>query len=246
MIGNSLTIMDFIEKSNKAGTIEELFACFEKALATFGFDRVVYSMLQRRSDLEGVDHPGIIMNYPGDWQKHYFEAGFDQIDPVMKCVLRSKTPFTWKHLRETTDLDKEEELVLDLGKEAGLNNGIGIPFHGPYGEVSIMGIASSSIKLDLIPNSLSILHLLSVQFHTAYMSIISKDMTTQKMIHLTPREKEILLWCVKGKSTSVIADILNISDHGVKFHIQNIMHKLDTNSRITAVVKAIRLGLITP
>ncbi|MCP4392895.1 MAG: LuxR family transcriptional regulator [Alphaproteobacteria bacterium] len=239
---------DFIEKSNNAKTIEELFKCFENALLQYGFDRIVYSMLKKRAGLGNITHPGIIMNYPEGWQKHYFENSFDQIDPVTQYVLRSGTPFTWDSLKVHCDLTKDQYMILDQSKEAGFNNGIGIPFHGPYGEVSIMGIASSEKNIDPIPNYLSTLNLLAVQFHNSYMLILTKDKDKEKekRIHLTPREREILLWCVKGKSTSVIAEILNISEHGVKFHIQNIMKKLDTNSRITAVVKAMRFGLITP
>jgi DNA-binding CsgD family transcriptional regulator len=44
----------------------------------------------------------------------------------------------------------------------------------------------------------------------------------------------------------VIADILMIKHSTVRFHIKNIFHKLEVNERTLAVVKAIKLGLITP
>ena len=42
------------------------------------------------------------------------------------------------------------------------------------------------------------------------------------------------------------AERLGISEHSVKFHVQNVCKKLGVNSRVAAVVKAIRLGLIVP
>jgi len=63
---------------------------------------------------------------------------------------------------------------------------------------------------------------------------------------LTKREREVLRWCSEGKSNWEIGKILSISQHGVAFHFRNIFEKLDTNSRVVAVVKAIKKGIIRP
>lgn len=62
---------------------------------------------------------------------------------------------------------------------------------------------------------------------------------------LTPRELEVLQLVAEGLSNKMIARQLVISDHTVKFHINALMGKLDAQSRTEAVVKAMRLGLIT-
>ena len=61
---------------------------------------------------------------------------------------------------------------------------------------------------------------------------------------LSPREKEVLEWVMAGKSDSVIADIMGISDHTVGTYLRRCYHKLDVSNRIAAVVKALGLGLI--
>lgn len=61
---------------------------------------------------------------------------------------------------------------------------------------------------------------------------------------LTPREVEVLHLLAEGLANKSIAHHLGISDHTVKFHVNAIMGKLDTQSRTGAVVKAMRLGLI--
>ena len=65
-------------------------------------------------------------------------------------------------------------------------------------------------------------------------------------VHLTNREKEILLWVAEGKSDSIIADIIGVSHAAIRFHLNNIFKKLDANERTLATVKAIRQGLILP
>lgn len=63
---------------------------------------------------------------------------------------------------------------------------------------------------------------------------------------LTFREREILLWAAEGKSDPVIAEILGISHSTVRFHIKNIFRKFEVNERTLAVVKAIKMRLISP
>jgi DNA-binding CsgD family transcriptional regulator len=61
---------------------------------------------------------------------------------------------------------------------------------------------------------------------------------------LTNREKEVLNWIKIGKTNWEISMILGISERTVKFHVINILHKLNTSSRSHAVAKAINLSII--
>jgi LuxR family quorum-sensing system transcriptional regulator CciR len=61
---------------------------------------------------------------------------------------------------------------------------------------------------------------------------------------LSLRERDCLQWIARGKSSWAVGRILNISENTVNFHVKNALHKLDSNTRTLAVVKAIRYGLI--
>jgi DNA-binding NarL/FixJ family response regulator len=62
--------------------------------------------------------------------------------------------------------------------------------------------------------------------------------------HLSPREKEVLEWLVKGYSYKMIAASCTISFDTVRTHIRNIYHKLHVASMSEAVAKAIRERLV--
>jgi DNA-binding NarL/FixJ family response regulator len=64
-------------------------------------------------------------------------------------------------------------------------------------------------------------------------------------IHLTAREKEVLTWVGRGKTSSEIALILGLSDRTVNFHCDQAMRRLDVINRVQAVAKALSQGLIT-
>ncbi len=61
---------------------------------------------------------------------------------------------------------------------------------------------------------------------------------------LTDREMEVLRLMAQGLSNTEIAEKLYVAERTVRFHVSNIFGKLQTDSRIEAVVKAIRLKLL--
>jgi DNA-binding CsgD family transcriptional regulator len=62
--------------------------------------------------------------------------------------------------------------------------------------------------------------------------------------HLTNRELECLRWVARGKDTSEIAIILNISPHTARFYLKSARYKLDCVSSAQTVSKAVKLGLL--
>jgi len=62
--------------------------------------------------------------------------------------------------------------------------------------------------------------------------------------NLTKREHEVLTLLAEGNSTGEIASLLRISIHTVRNHVQNILFKLQVNSRLKAISLGHRLGII--
>jgi DNA-binding CsgD family transcriptional regulator len=61
---------------------------------------------------------------------------------------------------------------------------------------------------------------------------------------LTPREHEVLLLLAEGASNKTIARRLGISVHTAKFHVGQLLDKLDATGRTDAVAHAARRGVI--
>ena len=58
---------------------------------------------------------------------------------------------------------------------------------------------------------------------------------------LTKREREVFKLLVENKTTSDIAEILEISEKTVRNHISNVMQKLGVKGRSSAVVELLKL-----
>jgi DNA-binding CsgD family transcriptional regulator len=61
---------------------------------------------------------------------------------------------------------------------------------------------------------------------------------------LTQREREVLALVAEGASNKMIARRLRISVHTAKFHVGQLLDKLDATGRTDAVAHAARLGVI--
>ena len=61
---------------------------------------------------------------------------------------------------------------------------------------------------------------------------------------LTPRERDVLDALAEGLSDKEIADKLYVSTETVRTHMVNILAKLGVNSRLQALVFAVRHGLV--
>ncbi|MBI1920368.1 MAG: helix-turn-helix transcriptional regulator [Geobacter sp.] len=80
-------------------------------------------------------------------------------------------------------------------------------------------------------------------FHQA---LVRLSHSSGESLHLivSSREREVLAWLKEGKSNWDISVILGISERTVKFHIKNIMRKLNAVNRSHAVAIAIERGII--
>jgi DNA-binding NarL/FixJ family response regulator len=64
-------------------------------------------------------------------------------------------------------------------------------------------------------------------------------------MYLTSREKEVLTWVGRGKTSAEIAIILGLSERTVNFHCDGAMKRLDVINRTQAVATAIWHGSIS-
>jgi DNA-binding NarL/FixJ family response regulator len=74
--------------------------------------------------------------------------------------------------------------------------------------------------------------------------IAKRLQSRQRFEELTPRELLILNEVVKGLANKQIADVLNISENTVKWHLKNILGKMCVADRAEAVAVAIQRGII--
>jgi DNA-binding NarL/FixJ family response regulator len=65
-------------------------------------------------------------------------------------------------------------------------------------------------------------------------------------IHLTTRQREVLILLCTGMPNKLIGRQLGLSDATVKCHVASILRSLNVATRLEAVAVAFQLGLVKP
>jgi DNA-binding NarL/FixJ family response regulator len=92
--------------------------------------------------------------------------------------------------------------------------------------------------------------LLSVRETMEMLRFITRQREQQRTVQatiarLTPREREVLQSLAAGLSDYEIAHQLHVSHETVRTHMVNVLHKLEVDSRLKALVFAVKHGLVT-
>ena len=131
----------------------------------------------------------------------------------------------------------------------GIRSGVTLPIHGGCGEFGVLCFVSDAMPdKNFVHETIRNIPALSL-FRDFICETSSQFMKHPALIEqhvaLTPCELECLKWGAIGKSSWDIGQILHCSEATVNFHFANIRRKFNTGSRHQAVIKAIRMGLIT-
>jgi DNA-binding CsgD family transcriptional regulator len=242
-----MRITDFIDRSNQLDSPANVLALMESAAADLGFDRYAYCALTRHEQYANGDNPApaVALNFPTSWTDHYFEQGYQTEDPVVLRAPGLDRPFLWDWIREVFPLSRAQQTLMEEAREARLRDGVGVPLHGSHGNVCLVTFAACDGHPDPAAE-VTKLWMLSMQFHAVYSEMIGcYDMIDRPVPVLSDKERECLQWISQGKSSWEIGVLMKVSEHTVNFYIKCVFRKLGTNSRIAAVVIAIRCGLIS-
>lgn len=233
----------FIEYSNLASSVDELFKLFEREMQKFGYDRILMALMTAHPELNREAEHGILKNYPEVWVKHYRDQGYDRIDPVRSHIFLRSSPYSWDELKVKDRLSKEQIRMFNEAREEGLLSGIAVPLRGPNGAVAGIAGASSAGYVETTQIQLDTINLLAHQFYACFCRLLANAAECAP-VELTSKEREVLKWCAKGYTKSEIGQRLCISSHTVDYHIRNSQRKLQARNIVSAVVRAISRGLL--
>jgi len=234
----------FLDATHSVTSIDQLFDLFVAAMAEFGYDRINFS-IKRDDDIPAKYRGfGLINTYPEVWRTHYQSQNFARIDPVLRAASSVFRPFQWSDLSHMFDLTREQVRFMRIAEEAGLYNGIGIPFSGP--RMQIAGVAmATSVKGARPDKNIDLLVAYCWQLYRTYKRLVSQEAAIAGgMTVLSARECEILVRIGNGRTDRQIAQALSISTETVDANVRRIFQKLEVPTRAAAVAKALILGLI--
>ncbi len=217
----------------------QLFGTVVSHARRLGFEYCAYGL---RMPLP-LTQPKISMfnNYPLTWQKRYQNEHYFSVDPTVQHGMRSQLPVIWSDslfasAREFWEDARSFGLQVGWAQASRDVNGIG----------GMLTLARSGEALSAaeLQNSVFMMAWLTQMAHLGMSRLLAAKLNPEIEVTLSDREIEVLRWTGDGKTSADIAEIINISERTVNFHINNAMLKLNAANKVSAVVKAAMLGML--
>ncbi|ACR28238.1 LuxR family transcriptional regulator [Burkholderia glumae] len=184
-----------------------------------------------------------LSSYPIRLQQEYRRRALHRVDPVVLHAIQSVAPFSWAEAFRQQRVPDPSEFDA-LRREFGLHDGYVFTVHDPYQYVGMLSFFNRGGRPEFraeIERVKGAMQLALVLFHSR---INAKPPDSRHRVEsLTLRERTVLKWAAMGKSYSEIADICGIRERTVKYHMANVVQKLDVSTAKQAVIVASRLGL---
>ncbi|MBV2358708.1 LuxR family transcriptional regulator [Thalassococcus sp. CAU 1522] len=178
--------------------------------------------------------------FPENWVRAYVRNNFVEIDPIPELAAKLAKPFYWHEIRDLVESTKARDAFLAAMDDAGLGDGLAFFVFGPGLQNAYVGLGFDVDRLALSDHTVFRLQCIAQAGHVRFCAL-NRDRPREK---LSLRETEVLHWVAKGKSNSVIADLLRISPHTVDAHMRSIYRKLDVTDRTTAAIRGVGAGIV--
>lgn len=235
----------FVRSTSQAGDIPSLKRQLSSAITRLGFERFSYMILRQPGGLPGRLYFG---TYPVDWSAFYKERDLWLHDPIMRQPFDTVQPFLWKQVLQRQNDRTSQMLVFGPAADAGMRAGAVVPMHGPDGGVALLAVTRDCPDAEF--DSLFFEHRYSLQIiayaaHDATMRLVTMPAFTDPP-RLSPRQKEVLLWTIHGKTNWEIGEILNVTEDTVRQHLRVVCRLLGASNRTHAAAIAVSRQLILP
>jgi DNA-binding CsgD family transcriptional regulator len=185
--------------------------------------------------------PYIRLTYPASWIKRYLQMGYVDLDPVVREGFLRTLPFDWSELKVQSAA--EYAFLTDALAHGVGPHGYSIPVRSKHGHRGLFSLSFSRSQEEWA-SFLETTQPALIQIANRVHRRVITEVFGEDRPHLTTRELECLLWIARGKDTSDIAVILNISPHTTRDYLKSVRYKLDCVTSAQAVSKAAKLGLL--
>ena len=182
-----------------------------------------------------------LSNYPIEWIAKLRESE-NLREPVLATAERMASGFLWSNLDNLTVLGASDAQYMKRAARFGLAEGYTIPNHIPgetFGSCHFAVRRKADLPVDNLPAAQA---LGTFAFEKARQLLRQNAQPSEQYVvpaPLTRRQRDCLLLAARGKSDSVIAELLNIRPRTVNEHIEAAKRRYSVATRTQLIVRAL-------
>lgn len=233
-----------IKRANSTEKINELMQSY---LLDFGIKHFAYTYYSYYpSSLYELKYEYATPEY-GLWHKHYISQAYEDVDSTLKQVYRTSLPLLWDLTEQLKNCKTPNEKKMREDSIAfGIEKGVSIPLHGPSEDFAIFLLVQMKNEnwYDQFADFQHEIFAAAYYYYSFLQKILLKSYIPFNAEQFNQREIQCLTLLAKQHSTNSIAEILNITERTVNYHIQRMNKKLGVQNKYQAVIKALNKGII--
>jgi LuxR family transcriptional regulator, quorum-sensing system regulator SdiA len=238
-----MALLDYIEQITAAHTIEVVWQHHTKAMAEYGFDRLIYGFTRFRTanSLGNRDDVLILTNQTEEYMNEFVTEGLYFHAPMVRWAAENVGACSWRWISEhAASLTESEKKVIAFNLRMGVKAGYSISFH--EASVRSKGAIALTARVEMTQAQVDAIWELHGRTILQMNNVVHQKITTLpfqlKKRNLTARQKETLEWVGDGKTTQDIATIMGLTPATVEKHLRLAREALDVETTAQAVLKA--------
>ena len=192
-----------------------------------------------------------ISNHSSSWTREYAEKSYHLVDPRISECMCSATPILWSTEKTyLSKLAKAPLAMMESARENRLGAGVLAFVRCHHGAMGFFGVGVSTD--DTSGKRQTQLERIApyVSYFGGYVQQAVLDLPGigefNRREPFTAREKDCLCWAAEGCTAAEIATRLFVTQSTVKFHLRNVIRKMNARNTTQALALAIVNGYIEP
>ena len=233
------SVQAFADAAQSAVDLTQLEDAIETASGALGFDH--FAIIHHVDFGKLTSNAIRLSNYPERFIARIREGKFAH-DPVMRASERTNAGFLWSEIAGLIALTERDRSYMRMASELGLADGFTVPYHIPGETLGSCHFAVSQ------PGTLPLGHLAAAQslgafgFEAARRLLASRDDHANllaKRVPLTQRQRDCVVEVARGKSDTVIAQLLGLRPRTVNEYIESAKRRYLVSTRQQLIVRAL-------
>ena len=236
-------LIEFTIEIDRSENVEQLWKALSDYLLSYDITQIFYRHIPLVAK-EIFDREYIYsQNLPNSLNERYINEKFYESD-VLRIIISSQIqPYNWLDGNLLGTVKVSQTMFENILMNSMRNEILLLPVYGASSRSGYFCLGVKKLRVEITESALRVCQIACNYAHIKFSQYLTDK---EKLVGtLSYRELEIIHWVAKGKSNSVIADIMGISRHTVDSYLRRIFTKMKSTDRTTAALKALSMGLIT-
>lgn len=230
-------VQAFADAAASVASLPDLDLMMRETAREFGAD--YYLMVHHSNFFTGELGLVNLGNYPGEFRSISLQDGTPRSDAIMEACERTLTGFFWDDVGAIVELTPRHRKRAEAVRATGMGDGFVVPTHIPGEHVGSCHFAVEKGKYLSRENSAALQTIATFGFEAARRLSRQRDKVWSRPPPLTDRQRECLILSARGKSDTVIGQLLDLSPKTVNSYMEEAKRRYGVATRGQLIASAL-------